>query len=218
MARKGTIPAAKAPSRSSSKRAAPDTPSRQSKRAKAAKKSYVEPASEEDIEDAGSPAAASEEDAKESEYDAESGNDLESEPESDHEEASSENDSKPTKRASRGRPAARTVLPVHRKQRNEDELWKTGAKLTPGTQVIIKRPKAREAGNVPYSDDTIHANTLLFLKDLAAHNERQWLKGSTSPCIVAQFHGHFPTMVREVGGATLDSNTHSIQVLRLMIS
>jgi hypothetical protein len=184
MARKGTKLAAAAPARSASKRAAPDTPSRQSKRAKAAKKSYVEPASDEDNEDA---ALASEDDAKESEYDAESGNDVESEPESDHEETISEDDSKPAKRTPRGRPAARTVLPLHKKQHNEEELWKTGAKLTPGTQVIIKRPKAREAGDVPYTDDTIHPNTMLFLKDLADHNDRQWLKGTASPYIIAQF-------------------------------
>jgi hypothetical protein len=176
MPRKTANAAADAPSRSSSKRAAPpDPPSRQSKRAKAAKK-YAEPASNEDEEDAVSPASANQDDAKESEYDAESGNDARSEPDSDHEEASSEDDSKPAKRTPRGRPAARTVLPLHKKQRNEDEPWKDGAKLAPGTQVIIKRPKAREAGNVPYADDTIHPNTMLFLKDLAVHNDRQWLK------------------------------------------
>lgn len=55
-------------------------------------------------------------------------------------------------------------------------LWKAGAKLEPGTQVIIKKPKARPAGDTPYHDHTIHPNTMLFLKDLAANNDRQWLK------------------------------------------
>ncbi|KAK5710910.1 hypothetical protein LTR17_018660 [Elasticomyces elasticus] len=55
---------------------------------------------------------------------------------------------------------------------------KTGesADLEPGTQVIIKKLKARPAGKTPYSDDKIHPNTLLFLKDLAANNNREWLK------------------------------------------
>ncbi|KAK5687624.1 hypothetical protein LTS10_001764 [Elasticomyces elasticus] len=48
--------------------------------------------------------------------------------------------------------------------------------LEPGTQVIIKKLKARPAGKTPYSDDKIHPNTLLFLKDLAANNNREWLK------------------------------------------
>ncbi|KAF2689312.1 hypothetical protein K458DRAFT_413609 [Lentithecium fluviatile CBS 122367] len=176
MARKPATSVGNAASRSSSKRAAPETPSRQSKRAKAAKKSYVEPESDEDVEYAGSPSSASLEDGEESEYDAESGKGVETEPESDHAEPSSEDDSKPAKGTPRGRPAKRTVLPLHKKQRDEEELWKSGATLTPGTTVVIKRPKAREAGSVPYADDTIHHNTMLFLKDLAAHNDRQWLK------------------------------------------
>lgn len=58
------------------------------------------------------------------------------------------------------------------------DLSKPGVKtgLGPGTQVIIKKPKARAAGDTPYSDETIHPNTMLFLKDLAANNSRQWLK------------------------------------------
>ncbi|KAL1589892.1 hypothetical protein WHR41_01292 [Cladosporium halotolerans] len=58
------------------------------------------------------------------------------------------------------------------------ELWREGVKtgLGPGQQVIIKKPKARPAGKVPYTDDTIHPNTLLFLKDLKGNNNREWLK------------------------------------------
>jgi hypothetical protein len=55
---------------------------------------------------------------------------------------------------------------------------KTG--LGPGTQVVIRKPKAREAGSTPYTDDTIHPNTMLFLSDLAANNDRQWLKSEQS--------------------------------------
>ncbi|PVH98369.1 hypothetical protein DM02DRAFT_477706, partial [Periconia macrospinosa] len=58
----------------------------------------------------------------------------------------------------------------------EKELWKDGAKLKLGEKVIIKKPKAREPGNTPFTDDTIHPNTMLFLGDLKKNNERQWLK------------------------------------------
>lgn len=58
------------------------------------------------------------------------------------------------------------------------ELWRPGVKagLGPGNQVVIKKPQARPEGNTPYQDETIHHNTLLFLKDLKENNERQWLK------------------------------------------
>jgi hypothetical protein len=58
------------------------------------------------------------------------------------------------------------------------ELWRPGVKtgLGPGTQVVIQKPKARDAGSTPYTDERIHPNTMLFLKDLAANNDRQWLK------------------------------------------
>lgn len=48
--------------------------------------------------------------------------------------------------------------------------------LGPGRQVVIKKPKARPAGTTPYADETIHPNTLMFLEDLKANNNRQWLK------------------------------------------
>lgn len=62
------------------------------------------------------------------------------------------------------------------------ELWRHGVKagLGPGTQVIIKKPKAREAGSTPYQDHTVHPNTMLFLEDLKANNDRQWLKSKLS--------------------------------------
>jgi len=58
------------------------------------------------------------------------------------------------------------------------ELWRPGVKASaaPGEAVFIKLPKAREAGKIPYSDPTIHPNTFLFLKDLRANNDREWLK------------------------------------------
>lgn len=69
------------------------------------------------------------------------------------------------------------------------ELWRTGADigLEPGTKLVIKKPKPREAGDTPYEDDTIHPNTLLFLKDLANNNDREWLK-SEYPSIIYTCH------------------------------
>jgi hypothetical protein len=173
MARNATKSTAVA-ARSSSKRAAAETPSRQSKRAKAARKSYVEPASDEESEDAHS------EDndlTKESDYGGESENDVTSDSAPEEEASSEDNDSKVAKGSVRGRSGKRTVLPLHKKNDDEQELWKVGAKLEPGTRVIIKKPKAREAGDTPYTDETIHPNTMHFLKDLRTHNDRQWLKG-----------------------------------------
>ena len=58
------------------------------------------------------------------------------------------------------------------------ELWRPGVKASaaPGEAVFIKLPKAREAGKTPYTDSKIHPNTFLFLKDLRANNDREWLK------------------------------------------
>ncbi|KAI9721270.1 MAG: hypothetical protein M1812_002432 [Candelaria pacifica] len=58
------------------------------------------------------------------------------------------------------------------------ELWRPGVKsgLAPGQELLIKLPKARGAGKTPYEDDMIHPNTMLFLKDLKANNDREWLK------------------------------------------
>lgn len=75
---------------------------------------------------------------------------------------------------------ANSVKPIKGK-----ELWRPGVKsdLAPGEEVFIKLPKAREAGNTPYKDDTIHPNTMAFLKDLKQNNDRDWLKGWVSLCL-----------------------------------
>ncbi|KAJ0424297.1 hypothetical protein BJY00DRAFT_309213 [Aspergillus carlsbadensis] len=61
---------------------------------------------------------------------------------------------------------------------SKKDLWREGVKtgLGPGKEVFIKKPKARDPGDTPYEDETLHPNTLLFLEDLAENNERQWLK------------------------------------------
>ncbi|GAD97878.1 conserved hypothetical protein [Paecilomyces variotii No. 5] len=115
----------------------------------------------------------------------------------DVESASSEQDSEtpaeddtPKKRRNQGgrRKSAKEKAPeahTHEQEQNEiitatkgKELWREGVRtgLGPGKQVFIKKPKARDPGNTPYQDQTIHPNTMLFLQDLKENNERQWLK------------------------------------------
>jgi hypothetical protein len=78
------------------------------------------------------------------------------------------------------------------------ELWRQGVStgLAPGTQVIIKKPKPRTPGKVPYSDITIHPNTMLFLKDLKANNDREWLKSKCLPTPRLPFTIHLAPIPR----------------------
>ncbi|KAL1311348.1 hypothetical protein AAFC00_001522 [Neodothiora populina] len=86
-------------------------------------------------------------------------------------------DSQQTKRGRKSFPkgVARNQIVEARGSR---ELWREGVRTgaPPGTQVIIKKPKARPAGKTPYSECTIHPNTMLFLSDLKDNNQREWLK------------------------------------------
>ncbi|PKS11456.1 hypothetical protein jhhlp_003220 [Lomentospora prolificans] len=43
---------------------------------------------------------------------------------------------------------------------------------------VVKVQSLRPDGGVEYRDDFLHKNTSLFLKDLKAHNEREWLKSN----------------------------------------
>lgn len=58
------------------------------------------------------------------------------------------------------------------------ELWRQGVKagLGPGKAVFIERPKPRGEGGIKYVPERIHPNTMAFLGDLKANNEREWLK------------------------------------------
>jgi hypothetical protein len=84
------------------------------------------------------------------------------------------------------------------KKQSGGELWREGVKtgLGPGQEVIIKKPKARPAGKVPYSDETIHPNTLLFLKDLKGNNNREWLKSEY--CLFASCHHQTHSTLRRL--------------------
>ena len=76
----------------------------------------------------------------------------------------------------------------------ENELLRPGVKagLGPGTEVVIKKPKARSAGKIPYRDETIHPNTLLFLEDLKANNDRLWLKSKCDLSFLTSWTGAQP--------------------------
>lgn len=179
MPRKAIKAASPSASRSSSKRPAEDTPNRQSKRARATtRKSYVEPDTDTDeVIDKDkniSPRTEDEDEAVVSDY--EDHIDKGPSSESESEVSASEEETVSKTATSRGRPGKNSALPLHKKHTDEKDLWKPGAKLAPGTQLIIKKPKARDAGDTPYTDATIHPNTMLFLTDLTANNERQWLK------------------------------------------
>ncbi|KAL8658013.1 MAG: hypothetical protein Q9226_001347 [Calogaya cf. arnoldii] len=115
----------------------------------------------------------------------------ESEDEDDEEEhLSSEEDKKPKRKAKMGSAkkgvpngkganaygvVATTAKAIMQKGK---ELWRPGVKsdLAPGEEVFIKLPKARGDGGVKYQEGIIHPNTILFLGDLKANNDREWLK------------------------------------------
>ena len=99
------------------------------------------------------------------------------ESESDEEDEYVSEENVPKKRK-RGRPKTKINGQVVSTGGKGQELWRPGVKAAtaPGEAVYIKLPKAREAGKTPYTDDTIHPNTFLFLKDLRANNDREWLK------------------------------------------
>lgn len=77
------------------------------------------------------------------------------------------------------RGATKSTAATARANAQGDSIWRAGVKtgLGPGTEVYIKKPKARDAGTTAYTDETVHPNTMLFLRDLARNNDREWLKG-----------------------------------------
>ncbi|KAH7064997.1 hypothetical protein B0J12DRAFT_613008, partial [Macrophomina phaseolina] len=162
-------------------------PKRQSKRAKVAGSSKATPAKSQYFEQEQEPASAHDssgaDDAagkEESGYEDEdatgTGSSSDSDAAADDDAYSSDDRSASRKRGRPQKPARVTKTAVAGKKGKE--LWRTGVDtgLEPGTKLVIKKPKPREAGATPYTDDTIHPNTLLFLQDLAKNNDREWLK------------------------------------------
>lgn len=98
--------------------------------------------------------------------------------EEEEEDGYASEDARPKKRRIGGK-SGNPVAAVTPKAAKGQELWRPGVKtdLAPGEAVFIKLPKAREAGKTPYKDQTVHPNTMLFLRDLKGNNDREWLKG-----------------------------------------
>ena len=151
-----------------------------------------------DDEDASAPDEDEDEDDDSASAPEEDLSEFGSAPESDDEENDEEDDdeeyeSEIEQPKSRRKSASAKSTPGSSKKQSGGELWREGVKtgLGPGQEVIIKKPKARPAGKVAYSDETIHPNTLLFLKDLKGNNNREWLKSEYLPhnmswlCIIA---------------------------------
>ncbi|KIW09353.1 hypothetical protein, variant 1 [Verruconis gallopava] len=162
--------------RSSSKRPKSSDGTSKSKRVK---QQNVSKDAEEEVSDNLEDISGTEEDEKESGYEDSTGPD-ESEEESEQESSEGE---PITRRSGSGakrsfsRKASASAGGKGR-PKAEKEIWRPGVKtgMGPGTQVVFKKPRARSPGDTPYTDETIHPNTMLFLKELAANNSRQWLK------------------------------------------
>jgi uncharacterized protein (TIGR02453 family) len=117
-------------------------------------------------------------DAEESGYDEGEPSDASSDEESE-DEYDSEEDEKPRKKQRRQTGSAKKSAGIGTAIiETGKQLWREGVKagLGPGKAVFIEKPKPRSDGGIPYVADRIHPNTLLFLADLKANNERQWLK------------------------------------------
>jgi hypothetical protein len=180
-----------AASRTASKRSAPDTaspptPARHSKRARsAAQKSYAEPTTDTDGEATPDSADASDYEAGNAKSASPSDQADDDDDDDDDEVISDDDAPKPKSKAAQRKSLA--------KASSSDDApppsWKDGAKLTPGTQVIIKKPRARDAGDTPYADDRIHPNTMLFLAELAGNNNRPWLKREFVSCLAVLCSG-----------------------------
>jgi hypothetical protein len=59
-----------------------------------------------------------------------------------------------------------------------EELGDSNGEESDAQVKVIKLAPLRPEGSTPYSDDTVHKNTCLFLKDLKANNKRAWLKAN----------------------------------------
>lgn len=83
---------------------------------------------------------------------------------------SSDSDFKNIKKGSRSKKRKVESSPSPDDEDDSDE------EARPPKVTIIPLPKAREAGDIPYEDGRIHENTMLFLKDLKANNNREWMR------------------------------------------
>ncbi|KAH8821981.1 hypothetical protein F5884DRAFT_108813 [Xylogone sp. PMI_703] len=89
---------------------------------------------------------------------------------SDFEESESDSERRPKKQ--------RKNLPGRSKKAPIGSSEDTGSddESKPPREVIIPLPRARSPGNIQYRDERIHPNTMLFLADLKANNNREWMR------------------------------------------
>ena len=193
--RKSTASASASPA-SVKRKPQTSTPVRQSKRSKIEsssatkttpkKSEYFEP-DEDDTESHEEEAASTTsagDDAEASGYEDQDESAESADPSSSElEDVESEEDIKPKKRGRAKKGVDTKALPSRSKTQHLSKAG-AGTGLGPGTQVVTKKPKAREAGDTPYTDETIHPNTMLFLKDLMANNNRAWFKSERSQILV----------------------------------
>ncbi|KAK7528462.1 uncharacterized protein IWZ02DRAFT_478331 [Phyllosticta citriasiana] len=212
-ARQAAAPSAS--SRATKRAASPkQTPARQSKRSRVQGSSKVTPKESKYFERASQSAQEEEQSREPSDAEASAGNEDsgyeqkseaedETSPESEGDTISSEEEVKP-KTKGRTVKAAAVAVAAKATSKKGNELWRSGVAtgLSPDKQLIIKKPKAREAGNTPYRDDTIHPNTLLFLRDLANNNDREWMK-SEHPHILQWRTGLWQSMLTARPSVTL---------------
>lgn len=100
-----------------------------------------------------------------------------------------ESDAPPPKK--RGRPPKKQPKKEESEEPYEDELAQEPEEEeeddddeddedAPPKVTIIPLEKLRDTDGVEYEDFKLHKNTMLFLRDLKAHNQRPWLKCKTS--------------------------------------
>lgn len=85
-----------------------------------------------------------------------------------------------SRRASRNAPSRSHATPQKQSRASTGAADQDGSRkkqTAAGLEVRFKKPQARKAGSTPYMDETVHPNTFHFLGDLAANNQRDWLKG-----------------------------------------
>ena len=115
--------------------------------------------------------------------------------ESEFEDGNSSGSDFETSRKVNGNKRVRTDTSTPEGDEDEDkEEEDSDDESQPPKVTIIPLPKAREVGDIPYEDGRIHENTMLFLRDLKVHNNREWMRCSLpfhpeiySPCALTVF-------------------------------
>jgi hypothetical protein len=101
------------------------------------------------------------------------------------------------RKKSRGRPAKATPIKAAKVKSDEEEEDDQDSD-DEGPQVeFIPLPKLRDTGGIDYKPETVHPNTMAFLKDLKANNKRSWLKSRWH----RKTHGGFTSLIHYSAGS-----------------